>query len=368
MRHYRHLLSEHYDNVHCLGTKYLDSKISVDNKIERFFDFYYNEFINVLSSDIDPVGLTDTHETRKLLAERDIGRLLSEYQFDQSDAIFFPSIDIYSLMGLSAHRSELSSDQSPKLLLRFIGVMENAAPAYRKPLSVALMHIRGLITAGCNISISAETPAYADWLARELDLCVHVTPYGETREPLPLPETSDFHVVCPGSARIDKGFLRLESIFRQVRILDPDINIRFTTQCLPDREITNYQTYLAKLYACPGVSILPSSLSNDEIDSLYLSSDLILLPYDANIYKFRGSAVLMESASIGRPVVTLDGSAFSDQVSYYGLGLNCSDNLEIARRIVEYSQTPKSVRWRQSIQARSRFITDMLGVYRNWVN
>ncbi|MGN8097863.1 glycosyltransferase [Methylobacterium sp. 22177] len=365
--HYRRLLENHADEIICLASKYLDKGIATEAKFELFFEFYYNEFIRALPAPQDPVGIVDTHRRRATLASQDIIKLFNDFDLGPSDTIFFPSTDFYSLVGLESCKSFFQNHNSPKLLLRFIGVMEAASSAFRRPLEVAMMYIRSMKDAGCRISLSAETPVYADWLAEQLDQYVSVTPYGEVRDPVPLQEHRIFHVICPGSARFDKGFLHLEEIFSKIRIRDPDINITFSTQSLTDAEVVHHQNYMSKLYAIPGVKIFPSILENKTMDDLYASSDMMLLPYDAEVYKYRGSAVLMEAATIGRPVVATDNVGFSEQVRYYGMGSLCQDNDSIVAEIINCSKIPKEVRWRRSLQARSRFVADMRGAFKDWV-
>ncbi|WP_331314207.1 glycosyltransferase [Methylobacterium mesophilicum] len=350
-----------------MAAKYIPEDIAAKNSILPFFEFYYNEFIPVLSASDDPVKMSGSHAQRYALAMADIERLLDTYELGPSDVIFFPSIDFYSLAGLEACKDRFRQENSPRVLLRFIGVMENSSTAYKKPLNVALMYVRSLIDAGCKVSVSAETPIYADWLAGQLDTYVRVTPYGEVRDPIPIHAGKEFHVICPGSARFDKGFLRLENIFKLVRIEDPDISIVFSTQILVDQQIASYQTYLSRLYACPGVQLLPSALENEEMDELYKKCDLVLLPYDPEIYKYRGSAVLMEAATVGRPVIATEDVGFVEQIRYYGLGIACADDASMAKQIVEYSAIPKDSRWKKSVQARNRFVDDMRGAFRDWI-
>ncbi|WP_157861892.1 glycosyltransferase [Methylobacterium sp. Leaf361] len=360
-------MDDHADEVICLASRYLDANIARQDSLQQFFEFYYNEFIRVLPTSQDPVGISDTHKKRSALAAQDIARLFNDYSLTSSDILFFPSTDFYSLVGLETCKNLFQRPDSPKLLLRFIGVMESASSAFRKPIDVALMYIRSIKDAGCKVSLSAETPVYADWLAEQLDQYVSVTPYGEVRDPIPLRTGKAFHVICPGSARFDKGFLRLEEIFSKIRIRDPDIKITFSTQSLVDTEVVHHQTYITKIYAIPGVNILPSMLDNETMDELYASSDIMLLPYDTEIYKYRGSAVLMESATIGRPVVATDNVGFSEQIRYYGMGSLCKDNDEMVSNIITYSTIPREVRWRRSLQARSRFVADMRGAFKDWV-
>ena len=267
------------------------------------------------------------------MAGADLAALIARIEPGPDDAICYPSIDFHSLEGLVENIGALKRAGNPKILLRFIGVMENAARGFADPLRVALANVRILIECGLDVRLSAETPRYAEMLAIALNAKVSVTPSIEHGSMLPLPEHDFIHVVCPGSARGDKGFFELQNIFSSVRRRDPDLRVRFTTQILPDNEIVHQQVYHTKLYALPGVTVLPASISAEEMAGLYANCDLVLLPYEKDTYKYRGSAVLAEAVAYGRPVLTLDGTAFADQVRFFSIGEVCASGGELVEAI-----------------------------------
>ncbi len=160
----------------------------------------------------------------------------------------FPSVDFYGLVGLFNALAELPAARQPKLLLRFIGVMETASKFYRDPMTVLAGRIIEARDAGIHMTLSAETPKLAEWLSDLLDIEVSTTPYPDVHQPLAFPKLGTFDIYCPGSARGDKGFFSLREIFTDLRRRDPEMNIRFITQSLNVNEAQHHQNYTSQLY------------------------------------------------------------------------------------------------------------------------
>jgi glycosyltransferase involved in cell wall biosynthesis len=234
-------------------------------------------------------------------------------------------------------------------------------------MNVVLALINRLQVSGVPIRLAAETPRYADHLAMHLDCSVSVAANIETHEQMRLPDNGQFTVICPGSSRYDKGFLHLLEIFSTVRRRDPDVKIRFVTQLLPDRDLQHQLDYLQKIYSIPGVTILPSQVSAQEIADMYIQADLVLLPYAPDVYELRGSAVLIEATCSGRHVLAFDGPAFVDQMRYFGSGTSCRDSADMADQIIQLSRQSSQLRYARARQARERFVKDLDASYRDWV-
>ena len=367
MANFRNYVGQHFGEVISIGCRYLPENIASSSKILCEFDYYYNDAIP-LDHSSNNVEFLARHTNKVKAAKADLIALLGRHKVCSHDTLCFPSVDFYSLHALAHSVEELKRAGSPTIMLRFIGVMETAASgAYSKPMNVVLALLGRLRNSGIPVKIAAETPRYANHLAVHLDCIVHVAANIEMREQLPLPESDRFTVICPGSARYDKGFLTLRDIFTRVRRNDPDLKIQFETQLLPDRDLKHQLDYLQRLNAIPGVKTRPSQISAQEIEAMYDNADLVLLPYAADVYEFRGSAVLIEAICSGRHALALEGPAFTDQIRYFGGGTVCSSIEDMADKVVEYSKQSPSRRYSRARQARSRFIRDLDSSYRNWV-
>lgn len=366
MLNFSAIVGQYFNQVLRVACSYLPENVQASNSFTRHFDFYYSSDIKVELSDKN-VCLPSTHEEKVTAAKKDLISLLDKLQVSSADTLCYPSIDFYSLYALSESVAELEAKGSPSLLIRLIGVMETAASGeYETPMNVVLAMLARLLQSGLSIKIAAETPRYADFLAAHLDCGIAVTANIESRPQLPLPDDGTFTVICPGSARYDKGFLELGEIFRHVRRADPDLRIRFKTQVLPDRELKHHLHYLQSLHAIPGVTVLPAQVSAEVLEEMFAKADLVLLPYAADVYEFRGSAVMVEAICSGRQVVARAGPAFVEQLLYFGAGAVCRTNEEMAARIIALSKEAPSLRFAKARQTRQRFTEATLDSYRHW--
>lgn len=357
-----------FDEVIAIGCRYLPDSVAKPNSIHQVFDFYYDDAIPISDEIIGP-QLPQSHDEKVKAAKDDLVRVLENYSVTGSDVLCYPSIDFYALYALASSSDALKKVGSPTLLIRLIGVMETAASGqYAKPMHAMLALLEQLQSSDLSIRFAAETPRYAEFLSAHLNTIVAVAPNIETRAQLPLPDNGTFTVICPGSARYDKGFLTLHEIFSKVRMADPELRIRFRTQLLPDRDAKSQLHYLQRLYAVPGVDILPSQISAAEIEAMYDGADLVLLPYARDVYEFRGSAVLIEATCTGRHVLALEGAAFVDQMRYFCSGTSCLNIGEMADQVLRLSRQPAALRYAKARQARDRFMRDLQDSYRHWTD
>lgn len=368
MRNFRDLVGKYFEESLCLGGKYLDKELSQKFQIEPFFDYYYDD-VMPLPEAIRSGKLLQSHEEKLTAAKRDFDVMLNTYAVNGHDSICFPSVDFYSLYALVNGIEALHAVGRPRLLIRLIGVMETACSGYYGNSRLVMEAlIARLVNSGLDVRLAAETPRYAEYLAVRFQTYVTVAANIEVLPFHPLKNDGLINVICPGSARYDKGFLQLYELFTRVRDLDPELRIRFTTQTLPDRELKSQLDYASKIYAIPGVELLPSVLESAELVSLYQNADLVLLPYANDVYQYRGSAVLVEALCTGRYCLSLNGAAFVDQMIFFGGGEACSSIAHMAERIKAFSCESFSVREAKARQARNRFMRDLLSSYDSWVN
>lgn len=362
---FRHI----FDEIIPLCSRLLPEKTVKQYGFAPLYDFYYHDYITVPRRDGEdhaPLshGYADPLEAQ---ATEDARTLISRYALGRDDTLFFPSLDIYGVIGLLNALAEQPVNRQPRIFLRFIGVMENASHTYRDPESELVRRLIIAAENGARLALSAETPKLADRLAGMLEMPVAVTPYPAIGEAFPYPKSGPMTCFCPGSARFDKGVLNLFELFSSIRARDPDLTIRFVMQSLPDREAAPFQKYLSQLYALPGVDVLPSIISEEDMLAHYRRASVVLLPYDHTVYKWRGSAALMEAACFGRPVVSLDHMAFCDQIRYYALGTVCGSLGEMADTVLSLAKEDRSRVARRALQARHRLTADMDGTYDKWL-
>ncbi len=333
-----------------------------------FYHYYYQEFMPV---DAGTEARIDGDETLYVdhlegLATADARRLLADFSIDAGDSMLFPSLDFYGVIGLLNALRDVPPNEAPRIFLRFIGVMESASHAYRDPERELTNRLSKALRRGLRISVSAETPRLADRLALMLFTPVAVTPYPTVAPVSPVPTQGPFTCFCPGSARLDKGFLLLHQLFFAVRRRDPSMAVHFVIQDLPAAQSLSHQSYISALYAIPGVDLLPAQIDEAEMISRYQAASVVLLPYEKDVYRFRGSAAMMESVCFGRPVIALEGSAFCDQIEYYGLGKVVQTVDAMVDAIFEMMREPPDKLTVQAMQGRFRFTSDASDAYTRW--
>lgn len=369
MGYFRDFFRSDMSDVVALCCRELPSKIAEANDFTPFFHFYYEDYFpRIRNSSNEPASHAGWFiDDAERLATIDASALLNEFAIGPRDTIFHPHLDFYGCIGLLNALRAWPKERRPRLLLRFIGVMENASHSYRDPLEELVGRLRLAINDGVEMSFSAETPLYADRLAEKLGSIVTVTAYPEMSKPIPMREDGPFTFYCAGSARHDKGFMHLPEIFSAVRRRDPEMTIRFITQILPAADLKHHMTAARSLYALPGVEVQASSISSYEMLRTYERSHAVLLPYDAVTYRYRGSAVLMESVFHGRPAITLEGTAFAGIARHYNLGIVVDNIPAMVDAIFEMASTKRSVLAGRAAQARHRFHLDNSAAFQSWL-
>lgn len=368
MRNFDRYLSGYFAQTTLIGCRFLDAGIAADNAIVREFNYYYQDIMPLRTIPAQD-GMPLIHEEKLAIATRDVIDLIARHHVTGRDTLCYPSIDFYSLYALAECAPQLVAAGAPTLMLRLIAVMENAGNVvFREQEALVIALVQRLRDAGLTVKLAAETPRYAEYLAENLDCFVPVAACIDVRSQVPLGDHGVFRITCPGSARPDKGFLELLEIFTGIRRRDPDLRIRFQTQIMPDHELRHHMHYLAELYALPGVELLPAQLSPHELEAMFDTSDLVLMPYAADVYELRGSAVFTEAICAGRPVISFDGTAFADQIRYFRAGAICQTGQEMVERIIGYSKISPHIRHARARQARERFVRDLENSYREWMN
>lgn len=370
---FRNQLSKYFDETQCIASLGLPEKIAAENKFERRFTFLYNRYIPIMPS-WEADGALTAHaaynsayaDPYERIATRDAEEMLREYGMTGDDVIYFPGADFYGVIGHINAYAKLPSSRRPALFVRLIGVLENASPFYDDPLSVFCERIKDAVALGIKVHLSAETPAYADEIAVRTGVVTLATPYPDVSPLLPLPDHDTFNVLCAGSARTDKGFLELFDIAHAL-LSKPTLRpVTIISQTMPVRGSEQYDGYTSKLYALRNVELLEPTITTEKMHRLYADCDIVLLPYAEDVYRLRGSAVMMEAASVGRPCVTLRKTAFARQVEYYGLGEIVDTVKEIPSVIQRMAAADRSESAARIRQARMRFYLDVRSSYDSW--
>ncbi|MEI5548186.1 hypothetical protein V7S57_05165 [Caulobacter sp. CCNWLY153] len=375
LNHYRRLLLPRFEDVRCLASKSFSPTLAAENDFEQAFTFLYNKYIPVMGEarfnemvKAHPAFSDAFADPYERVATADAVEILGRHEIASEDTIFMPGADFYGIIGFLNACAARPAAQRPKIFIRLIGVLEAATPFYDDPMGELCRRIRAASAADVRLYLSAETPAYADYVNEQTGLITYLTPYPETSERLPLPETDDFNVLCAGSARLDKGFHHLLEIMQGVHANPPRRKVLLTTQTLPVKGSEAWDSYTSQLYATSGVTLLEPVISSELMHDLYRACDIVLLPYAQDVYRMRGSAVMMEAAGAGRLCLTLRGTAFSRQVEYYGLGEVVDTIQDIPDAIRKMAAMPRDRMQGRIDQARARFFLDINAAYAHWLS
>src|ERR1044072_1417746 len=194
IRYFANVASGYFQDVLMVASAHLPIDDGADDSIIRYFDFHYDYALKIRRTAIDgPPFYSESACTPEGISSADFSRFIFTYDVCDQDTFLFPSIDYYSLMGLLNALNTLPPQRRPRLLLRFIGVMESASQILPgdQAMPAVIQLLREAFRQSLSISICAETPKYAETLSSCLEVNVMTVPYlAPDIMQLPLPSGS----------------------------------------------------------------------------------------------------------------------------------------------------------------------------------
>jgi glycosyltransferase involved in cell wall biosynthesis len=179
------------------------------------------------------------------------------------------------------------------------------------------------------IQAHCETPAMADFYRALLDIDIEVTPgpgpvlarRGGRADALDGATT----VVCVGFANRPKGYRLLPGAIEQV--LQYHRGVRFLIHGIVEgSDAPDEQTTFDRLSTLgERVAVHQDVLTAEEYAAWLARADLVLLPYDGDVYRSRGSGVFTEARRLGIPVIATQGCAFARPAFDGGWGVEIAD-------------------------------------------
>lgn len=268
-------------------------------------------------------------------------RVLHRFNVTADDWIFLPSVDHYGLLCLLQVLHKMPRDRRPAIHGRMIGVMETFSYSGGPARTQLLAAVLAAQKAGINVTLSAETPVYQDYLTSILQQDVGyltypcIAPYTAadwTRRP--------FRLTSPGQGRPDKGYMGLIGISDALKSHFERGQLLLSTQSMRKDDPSFSKAYQARLAVKIDLDLRPARLSSQEIEKMYQEAHVLLLPYAQDIYAMRGSAVYQEGLAHGRLVATYNGTGVASMVQRYGNGVTVKDERAMAEAIHALSQRP----------------------------
>jgi glycosyltransferase involved in cell wall biosynthesis len=297
--------------------------------LDQAFEFAYWDILQDLNGDT----WTSVCRYARCVA-RDLERLGQRLELTADDTVLFHTANIVEVLGATHWLASLPSDRLPgiRLLFHFPPEQEanwlrltDAEVQHAYALALALLTER----AGDRLRILAQTVTLAQVLEKKLRQ--PVDPIGfpvparlrDASQPFP---ASPARLLYAGEARSDKGFNLLPAV---ADALDAELRAgRLTLVCqstmneLADDAI---RRATAALKARPGVEVIDRFLPSPDYDRLVAGCDLVLLPYDAQRYRARLSAVFVDATCAGVLPIVPNHTWMSEQLSEgYGVGATFS--------------------------------------------
>jgi hypothetical protein len=359
LAYFADMASGYCGQVYKVASYHLPAGLGQD--IERYFDFQYDWALKIKRSQ-DMVRPGPRATDGEGISSLEYYRFLEDHAITADDTLMFPGIDFYSIVGVLNALRGLPRERVPRLMIRFIGVLEQGARhlAAADALAFVTERLREAIAAQTPMALCAETPKYARRLSLLLDTEVLTVPYfAPGCDPLPMPSNGPTTFLLGGSARADKGFLRLGTIIQRANQLVDPRKMHFIVQGPPDELYVAHSRYVASLHAQPNVTLLASTLPYSEIVASFRRSHVALMPYDPGTYEWRGSAMLMEAIMFNRQVICQAGTAFAEQARTYGAGEVCGTDADFSDAIGALSERDPGTIAAFATIARKQYLTEV---------
>jgi len=171
---------------------------------------------------------------------------------------------------------------------------------------------------------AAETFEYSNFLSVAFQSPVSHIPYPPIDSPYEINSKvrilKNFTIL--GAAREDKGFLKLPELFSNIESKFNGAKFYVQRAEVP---WTGYQETFDLLQSKKNIEFLPSYLSNAEMLALLCKTDVILLPYDLETFRYRGSAFARRGMYLGKRIVTTDGTTMSKDAIRCGFSSSLTD-------------------------------------------
>jgi len=326
----RRELSDRQMTVRTLGSAFADQNIVDELGVAPTFtrSVYWR-------TDWSHAGFADAVRQTELELRRG-----QRWQFAPAELIILPCCDQVLALALANYLARRSRRNLPRVLMWLL-----YAPDYKKAIDdpsisslfveyeQAFKALQTVVRDQTRLTICCETVAMARVYSRLLDVDIAVEPgpnllsgNGLVHE-LHERRNGFITVVCVGFANRSKGYRLLPQAIH--RVLQTRKDVRFLIHgTVAGSDCEEDAALFARLGEMgPRVVVRTDVLSQDEYLTWLNQGQVVLLPYDPQVYKTRGSGVFFEATALGIPVVVTRGCNFAAQAAEDGW----------AQDIVDYS-------------------------------
>lgn len=284
------------------------------------------------------------------------GELLSQtcdlLEMSERDLVVIPSADLEALES-ACWFTENRSGRTPRFVLRFLDAElgEHKTSRRRKRLKV----LSDALSGKNNLALYCETEEMATHLNTQYGLDVQggfylpcsfdpaLPPEGPARA-----KSAPIRVGLFGAPRPGKGYERiggiidcLRDLLRQKPTTNPiEIVLQGSERDFAENGAYNFASEMNEEDSGVHVSRHSDRLDPDTFIKLFLSADLILLPYDTNVYGLQGSGIIQDAVATEKVIVHSEGIAMKQLLSS-GNAHAASSDVDFAKTIYDVVTTRK---------------------------
>ena len=313
------------------------SESVINSKIASDFNQYFS-----------PLKLESSKETSSEVFQTNLNELSTLLKADFS-SFFFLNIDFVSLTNLTKFLEE-NPTFNKKLFIRFIGVMEFWGQKENEVENLcSLLKRNKAVFQKENCVFYAETKKYGKFLQSETGIFFDSLPYPKRKyflnsEKIKNKNSNTKVISFLGKPRKEKGYFEIYDIVNELIESLPQEEYRFVIQRM-SKDFKHFdQSYERSLDSLRRSDFYKGNLDIEKMYSLIAASDLVILPYDSQVYRLRGSAIMYDASAFGIPIASYSGSAFSNEVEEYDLGVVSDEKYSLVESIVSFLSGEKKLK------------------------
>jgi len=264
--------------------------------------------------------------TRKKLRE-----VFKQRQVSSADHLFVPTLDWILLRAIQLLSKE-DSLQNRFPVLHILVMYEKAnwmtgGYPYRRLL-------RLLEKFNSSAYFYTETERHAKRLSADLGLKALSFPFPSLPDNVlhQRPESSSIRICALGGGRRDKGFNLLPDIVSQCNQgIQKTSTVEFVIQNPRAQDMLD--DALAELERMHNVILLDNQLDKEKYERYLSTCDVMIFPYDRDVYYLRGSGIVNEAVASGKPIVCTRDTSLVEQITNSN-GLSATSAEEFAYSIL----------------------------------
>ncbi len=256
--------------------------------------------------------ISDTDLSGELAAE--LTRLACEFSAPGAHLLFHSS-DAHLLRAVSILAENSPDLAAPIHLLLHVDPRRLAGRRLEDEAHRCLLRLRRSLHWERSVFFWAENRPLAAWLEQWLQAPIPVAPaLIGAPGPATAKPTDALKIAVLGELRAAKGFLELPAL---AAAIDKDARLRRRTRLFVQWsaplgvDLANHRRVVAQLRTLPFVELYDGELTDADYRAKLAESNALLFPYDPQLYRLRGSGVLLEAIASDAAVIVREGSALA---------------------------------------------------------